>query len=107
MDEKKIKAIKAIIPFECFDEIFTILRAECQYWCGSAEASYRLEQCLDGIREWWRGTNGNAPGFVHYEVLFEEAIQGSVWRRSTPGDRFRACCVPDSRRSFRAIREKR
>jgi hypothetical protein len=95
------KKIKAIIPFECFHKVFTPLCAGREYGCGSSEADWRLEQCLDGIREWWQRTNGEAQGLVHYEIIFEGAIQGSVWRYSTSGDRLRAHFVPDSRKSCR------
>ena len=74
---KDKKTIKAIIPRNEFEKVYALLPGsrECaEAWCPFSRTTCHVRECREALRAWWRRTNGNAPGFAHYERVFENAI---------------------------------
>lgn len=90
------RTIKAIIPAQDFERIFTAAKKSsyAKAGCGSVKAHYALKACNEGIAEWWKRVNGNAPGMCHYDTVFIKASYASASRNRLPEDKLRACFIP-------------
>jgi hypothetical protein len=71
------KPYQSMVPMEEFEEIFNSLRGNKD--CRRSGCVYMRTECniramLEGLRNWWTITNGDAPGFVVYETILQNAI---------------------------------
>ena len=70
--------VNVIIPLEDFREICTKSREsqKCDaFSCVFSRARCQTSEMCEGIRNWWNRTNGLAPGFEAYELVFVQANQ--------------------------------
>jgi len=82
--------VKAIIPSDEFRKIYATLpgsRTCRERGCPYSRTTCHVRECREAIRAWWERTNGNAPGFVMYErvlqnaIDFENALYWCFWTR--------------------------
>jgi hypothetical protein len=69
--------IKAVIPHNEFQRIYAALpesRSCREKGCAYSRTTCHVRECREYLREWWKRTNGTAPGFVHYERVLQNAI---------------------------------
>lgn len=71
------KTVKAIIPLDEFQRVYALLpeSSACKAkWCAYSRTTCHVREAREAMREWWRRTNGDAPGFVNYERVLQNAI---------------------------------
>ena len=73
------KKVKVVIPEEEFRAVLVQLSRpgnECGYiGCPYVRARCYLRLTHKACRDWWKTTNGDAPGFACYEALFTAALR--------------------------------
>lgn len=71
------KKVKAIIPLDEFQRVYALLpesdacRAK---WCEYSRTTCHVREAREAMRAWWKRTNGETPGFIHYERVLQNAI---------------------------------
>lgn len=73
--EEKTK-VTVIIPLEEFEVLYRGIRGGCRHkGCRFSRTTCHVRDLKNEIQKWWNRTNGEAPGFKCYEMVFDNAIR--------------------------------